>query len=231
MKRWAIVVAVLYVLVFAALTCVGFLVAFPWAKFGLEAIAETFTSWSYWALLALLALSQFALLAVPVRIAERRPVSRGAVWPTVLAGGFASALLATGAVFAIIAFLYQDELPGYGEDLTIRIAAAAAVVSWGVWAIVFNRTSMSFGPEAFLKKHREALIKGSILELMIAVPTHIVARRRDNCCADMMTFIGLVLGFGVMLFAYGPAVFFLFAERWRRLHPGTTDNQPGAEQA
>ncbi|HEY5551359.1 MAG TPA: hypothetical protein VIK52_05705 [Opitutaceae bacterium] len=222
MKRWAVVVAVLYVLIFSALTCVGFLVAFPWAKFGFEGIAGTFASWGYWVLLVLLALSQFALLAVPVRIAERRPVTRRALWPTVLAGGFAAGLLAIGAVFAIIALLFQDDLPGSGEDVTLRIAAAAGVVSWGVWALVFNRASARLGPEALLKKQRGGLVKGSVLELLIAVPTHIVARHRDNCCANMMTFIGLVFGFGVMLFAYGPAVFFLFAERWRQLHPGAT---------
>jgi hypothetical protein len=26
----------------------------------------------------------------------------------------------------------------------------------------------------------------------------------------------------VMLFSFGPAVFFLFADRWRRLHPDRT---------
>jgi hypothetical protein len=68
-------------------------------------------------------------------------------------------------------------------------------------------------------QHCRALFKGSILELLIAVPTHIVARCRDYCCAGFMTFLGLTMGFSVMLFAFGPAVFFLFAERWKRLHP------------
>jgi hypothetical protein len=27
------------------------------------------------------------------------------------------------------------------------------------------------------------------------------------------------MGISVMLFAYGPAVFFLFVERWKRIHP------------
>ena len=53
----------------------------------------------------------------------------------------------------------------------------------------------------------------------IAVPTHIVARSRDYCCAGFMTFFGLTMGISVMLFAFGPAVFFLYIDRWRRLHP------------
>jgi hypothetical protein len=69
------------------------------------------------------------------------------------------------------------------------------------------------------------LFRGSILELLIAVPTHIVARYRDYCCAGVMTFIGLTMGMSVMLFSFGPGVFFLFAARWQRLHPQASDTE------
>jgi hypothetical protein len=74
-------------------------------------------------------------------------------------------------------------------------------------------------PADMVSRQCRALLKGSILELLIAVPTHVVARYRDYCCAGFLTFIGLTMGVSVMLFAYGPAVFFLFVERWKRLHP------------
>jgi hypothetical protein len=51
------------------------------------------------------------------------------------------------------------------------------------------------------------------------VPTHIVARARDYCCAGFYTFLGIAFGVAVMLFSFGPGVFFLFAARWKRLHP------------
>jgi len=63
------------------------------------------------------------------------------------------------------------------------------------------------------------MLRGSIIELLIAVPTHIVSRSRDYCGGGFMTFIGLTLGISVMLFSYGPAVFFSYVDRWRRLHP------------
>ena len=66
------------------------------------------------------------------------------------------------------------------------------------------------------------LLKGSILELLVAVPTHIVARARDYCCAGFWTFFGIAFGVSVMLFSFGPGVFFLFAARWKRLHPQRT---------
>ena len=68
-------------------------------------------------------------------------------------------------------------------------------------------------------KLKRFLWTGSILALLIAIPTHIVARHRDYCCAGYLTFIGLTCGISVMLFAFGPAVYFLFVERWKRLHP------------
>jgi len=55
------------------------------------------------------------------------------------------------------------------------------------------------------------------------VPTHIVARHRNECCAGCFTFIGLTMGISVMLFSFGPSVFFLYAARWKRLHPGAPE--------
>jgi hypothetical protein len=73
------------------------------------------------------------------------------------------------------------------------------------------------------------LLKGSVLELLIAVPTHVVARSRDYCCAGYSTFIGITLGLAVLLLSYGPGVFFLFVERWHRLHKYRTP--PGGAPA
>ena len=57
------------------------------------------------------------------------------------------------------------------------------------------------------------LLKGSILEMVVAVPSHIIARQRGDCCAPGMTLIGLATGLSVALMAFGPGVFLLFAKR------------------
>jgi hypothetical protein len=92
------------------------------------------------------------------------------------------------------------------------------VAAWGGWALIFWRLSRTTEPRDFVSRVCKSLLKGSILELLIAVPTHIVARCRDYCCAGFMTFVGLTMGMSVMLFSFGPGVFFLFVARWRRLH-------------
>jgi hypothetical protein len=95
----------------------------------------------------------------------------------------------------------------------------AGIVTWGTWAFVLGRAARTVVPRDLATRQCRPLFQGSVLELLIAVPTHVVARYRDYCCAGFMTFIGLTMGSSIMLFAFGPALFFLFAERWRRLHP------------
>ena len=70
-----------------------------------------------------------------------------------------------------------------------------------------------------LKRATRWLLRGSILELLVAVPSHVIVRRRDDCCAPAGTFWGIATGISVMLLCFGPGVFFLFVERCRRLKP------------
>lgn len=70
-------------------------------------------------------------------------------------------------------------------------------------------------PRGLILRQSRYLFRGSILELVVAVPAHILARHRDYCCAGAQTFIGIAFGISVMLFSFGPGVLFLCAERWR----------------
>jgi hypothetical protein len=175
---------------------------------------EVYTVWQYWAILGVMGLCQYALLALPVRVASRRPETAGAIWPTVLAGAFMMALLAVGAGASL------SELGDNGIPPSVgRIILGLALTSWLGWSIQFWRTARRTPGAAAIKRQTRTLLAGSVLELLIAVPSHIIVRHRHVCCAGLLTFFGLTCGVSVMLFAFGPAVFFLFAERWKRLHP------------
>jgi hypothetical protein len=184
-------------------------------KISVSEAASAFTVWPYWLWIAVMVLGQFALLAVPVRFASRRPVTRGALWPTVLAAGLMAGGLVAGAGYAILETIFGGHNAGQWPWIMI----AAGVCTWGIWTAVFFRLSRSMESNDWLSRQCRTLLKGSILELLVAVPTHIVARYRDYCCAGFMTFIGLTMGISVMLFSFGPAVFFLYCERWKRIHP------------
>ncbi len=61
------------------------------------------------------------------------------------------------------------------------------------------------------------LYAGSILELLVAVPSHIIVRRRSECCAGIMTASAICLGVILAIIAFGPAVALLYLERFRRI--------------
>jgi hypothetical protein len=217
MKRWALLVAALYLVVLLVLTAPVLMLAFPPKDVNLQ---EVYLHGLYWLWLAVMVVSQFALLVVPVRVASRRPVTRGALWPTVLAGGLMAGALMLGAGFSILELLFRGDAP---DGLSGWAIPGIAVLVWAIWSVVFYNVGRNADPADVVSRQCRLLLKGSILELLIAVPTHIVARYRDYCCAGVMTFIGITMGIGVMLFSFGPAVFFLYANRWKRLHPQRVD--------
>ncbi len=219
MKRWTWIVAGLYTALLLVMTVPAILLAFV-PQIGVGEAFKAIVVWPYWLWLAIMFASQASLLSVPVRVASLRPVTRGPIWRTILAGGLMAGGLAVGAFLSIYEFFVRGKDPGNWFGWA---ALALGVLTWFVWALVFFRMSRKTEPADIVSRQCRFLFKGSILELLIAVPTHIVARYRDYCCAGFMTFIGLTMGVSVMLFAYGPAVFFLFAERWKRLHPARAD--------
>lgn len=217
MKRWAWVVAALYVALLLVLTIPAILLAFA-PKMGVGTALWVFAWWPYWLWLAIMFAGQIALLAVPVRVGSLRPITPGPIWRTILAGGLMAGGLATGAVLSVYEFFMRNKAGGWPGCM----ALGAGLATWCIWALVFFRMGRKDEPTDLVSRQCRYLFRGSVLELLVAVPTHIVARCRDYCCAGFLTFIGLTMGVSVMLFAYGPAVFFLFAERWKRLHPSPT---------
>ena len=216
MKRWALLVAILYALILAVLALPMVLIGLGHSvNIDLRSVAAMYIHWQWWLIFALMGLAQAALLAVPVRVASRRPMARIPLIKTVLVAALMMAGLVVGAFLCIFELGFYN-LAGSWTPWTVLIIGFA---SWCGWAIAFFRLSQRLNAEDLTSRLCRYLLKGSILELLIAVPTHIVARYRDYCCAGFMTFIGLTLGMAVMLFSFGPGVFFLFVERWRRLHP------------
>jgi hypothetical protein len=105
------------------------------------------------------------------------------------------------------------DVTGWGMFIS---AALTVGVFWVIWALVFHSFAKSDEPDSLIKRSTRWLLRGSILELLIAVPSHVIVRRRDDCCAPMGTFWGIATGISVMLLCFGPGVYFLFVERFGR---------------
>jgi hypothetical protein len=159
---------------------------------------------------AVLVLCGASLIAVPVRAAKRRPMTRRALWVPIVA----SAVLAGGLVFGAALALAEY---ARAESAWPTLVAAGAV--WAGWAVVFGLLSLRRGPQHVLNVLHRWLLAGSVLELLVAVPTHVIVRRRDECCAGVGTAIGICLGIAVMLAAFGPSVALLYYRRWKQITP------------
>lgn len=225
---------------------------FNW-EWGTHELREMFTSWAYWIVLGILMVSQALLLLVPVRLAERRPKPRRGLWVPLVVASFLLALLVFVGCFSIgsaiggddvskpfewmgkQAMEWESQIPGVSglvaalslsDDFFTWVAVLAPLVAfWLAWGFLFHHVASQDDPESWIKRMVRWLVRGSILELLIAVPCHVVVRCRDTCCAQFATFWGIVTGLSVMLMAFGPGVFFLFAERARRLQPRLGENQ------
>ena len=256
MKRWAIITVTLYALLLLLMTVpLAFLAclrldvsphgtAFQ-SRFDLQETLRAMIHWSYWLWLAVFTAAQGLLLLVPVKAAERRPVSRRHLLVPVVTGAFLLGNLFLAGILTIIAAITGDEMdkvlmvpaqainellrviPGLatylgqrgfapGDEALLAIELLALMgVAWLFWGLVFYSFSKTDSEEALVRRTVHWLLTGSILELLVAVPSHIIIRQRDDCCAPFASFWGILTGICVMLMSFGPGVLFLYA---RRMH-------------
>jgi hypothetical protein len=160
-------------------------------------------------------ISQAALLTVPVELSAKRPVTKRSIIPVVAAAALATVALAVGMIFAIGEAYSEKAFTPWFEHGWVVLGVLLVV--WAIWAAVFFRWSKGVEPGMFVERQCRMMFKGSILELLVAVPCHILVRQRDDCCAGILTGTGIALGIAVMLFSFGPGIFYLFVARIDRL--------------
>ena len=234
MKRWAVLTVLLYALALLVLTAPALLIAFgAWAKDpGLHPVLQVYSEAGYWILLVILVGGQALFLLLPIHVSERRLPARRPVRILIFVTGFFLAnLLFAGLLSIVMAgfkedglFLFRYFSPtsystrlSWGQEEPFLGMLISLPVFWILWALVFRSFAKSDDPNGLVKRATRWLLRGSILELLIAVPSHIIVRRRGDCCAPILTFWGIATGISVMLLCFGPGVFFLFAERFKRL--------------
>ena len=215
MKRWALITVGLYLVTLLLLT-----VPVGWACLGwgpkassLSGIASFFSCWQYWVWIGVAVVSQILLLVVPVALGERRPRSRRHLLVPVLTAAFLFAVMCLVGFLAVIAGIWGDH--GLTKPLLI-ISLICFGIMWIIWAVMFYRFSATSDPTALTHRLMRWLLRGSILELLIAVPCHVATRNRNDCCAPVVSFWGIAAGLTVMLLSFGPGVWFLFVARAER---------------
>lgn len=173
---------------------------------------ETFSAWLV--ILAILT-AQACLLIVPVRIRHQRPKQRRGIWFTAIVAALLYTVLLFFAALSIMGAVCGDDI----SEPVFWVLVGILPINWIGWSIVFCLFSRNMEPDSFIRRLMRWLIGGSILELLIAVPSHIIIRHRDVCCAHGLTAAGLTTGLAVIFFAFGPGLYFLYADRIRGKQP------------
>jgi hypothetical protein len=243
MKRWAVLTVLLYALALLLLTTPALLIAFGnWGlnshNGGFHEVLQLYSAWGYWLWLVIMVAGQALLLLLPINIAERRLPARRPLKTPIIVSAFFLANLCFAGIFSILCAIFTDQAFNYFDlfalfttgtnqngannnsgNGTLFTMILTVVVFWIIWAFIFRRSTRADSPEALLTRATRWLLRGSILELIIAVPSHVIVRRRDDCCAPVGTFWGITTGLSIMLLCFGPGVFFLFVKRFERLKP------------
>jgi hypothetical protein len=228
-NKWPFVAIALYALfvvvvfmpfVWFVATCLG---QTGWPRFGQigNVYEDVYESWPFWVFCAVLVICQLCLLIIPVRVTNERPRPQRSVWVTAIAAAVLMAVVIAGIILSIMAAVRGDDIP---EPLALVFLVAVGV-SWLVWLIIFRLFARNTEPKNFICRTVKYLFRGSILELLVAVPSHIIVRQKDVCCAHMLTAAGLATGLAVMLISFGPGIYFLYAERIKAKSNNKTKNQ------
>lgn len=114
--------------------------------------------------------------------------------------------------FILLMILGED---GAGEDWVGWAILSLLLASWLLWGALFMRQYSPGSPVSLTDTITGWLLKGSILEILVAIPSHILSRHRNECCAPGFTLAGLVTGISLAVMAFGPGVFFLLVKRVR----------------
>lgn len=166
--------------------------------------------WPFWIFCAILVISQILLLTIPIKIVKQRPKPQRGLWITAISAAVLFTIVILGIVWSIVAAVSGD----YSiEGIFFLFALIFLLVHWLVWSCIFRAFARNTEPLSYIRRLMKWLLHGSILELLIAVPSHVIVRHKDVCCAHVVTAAGIATGLAIMLVSFGPGIYFLYAER------------------
>jgi hypothetical protein len=211
MRQWGLIITVFYgcALMFFVLPLLGWLSSTELAH------------WQFWwpdlwdrnviAWLVMLMTGQVLLLFVSVDNSFKRLRPRASLVVSIATTASMVGLLTAAALLSLVAAIWGDD--GVGALTTFRFWGGIAAC-WLLWGIVFGAYAAALSSR--LDRVVAWLLRGSVLELLIAVPCHVVVRQRDDCSAPAATAFGIATGIAVMLMSFGPSVVFLYRKRLQR---------------
>ncbi len=222
MAKWAFVTVLLYIclVVIVFVPLVGWL-AFVGTEASISDILEAYTAWQFWLFCGIITVIQALMLLFPVKTAAEAPKPQRLIWVPVVTAALLFSILVLGVVWSILMAIWGDDILG---DYFPLASFAFVIFCWIVWLLVFYRFYRGVEAKTLFRRITTWLIRGSIVELLVAVPSHIIVRRRDECSAPGFTYFGIAAGLVIMALAFGPGLYFLFRQRFERMKPRSKRN-------
>lgn len=223
MRKWGIVITAFYGLILLAF------VLPVWVSLGDKELSEVdffglYRQAGVWIPIGILLASQALFLFLSVDTSFRRLRPRAHILLSGVVTGLLSALLTAAALLALAAGVFGDGLiPKEPGDTRVTLVLVCWGAIWLAWSIVFYLYLRN--ANSLITQVTSWLIKGSVLELLIAVPAHVVVRRRHDCSAPVLTSFGIVTGISIMFLSFGPAILLLYKKRldeYTNRKPATT---------
>lgn len=204
MKFWAILTIALYLLCISVIVVPLFLTLTKELE-----VLKIF----YNMLVPILVVAQGVLLLVPVGIVRERPVRRRGIVVSAVVVAIPMSILSFGFIYSVALMIWgESSLDKYLDEVLLLTVLA---IFWLVWGAAFMKSCADRDRLSITSRLTRWLLRGSILELLVAIPSHIISRHRKECCAPDITLLGIAMGLAVALMSFGPGVFFLFAQRIR----------------
>ncbi|MHC4913395.1 MAG: hypothetical protein ACYTE5_10440 [Planctomycetota bacterium] len=221
MAKWAFVTVLLYIF----LMVIVFMPLVWWAacydNVNVLEISIFYKAWQFWLFCGIIMAIQALMLLFPVKTAAEAPKPQRLIWVPVVTAGLFFSILVLGVIWSILMVIWGDDIL---VDYFLLASFAFVIFCWIVWLFVFHRFYRSVEARTMFRRITTWLIRGSIVELLVAVPSHIIVRRRDECSAPAFTWVGIAAGLVIMAMAFGPGLFFLFRERFERMKPRSKRN-------
>lgn len=214
MRKWGIVISAFYALILLAFIVPGatFLSLYKfegWGEF-LETVKEAYGDWMLWLLIAAILASQALLLFLSVDTSHKRLKPQAHILVSCVAAAVLTALLTSGIVWSLGFAIRGDNFwkSFFDKETNLLFFWGALWLLWGILFYFYFRNS-----SAVVTRLISWLLKGSVLELLIVVPCHVIVRRRHDCSAPLATSFGMATGIAIMLLSFGPSVLFLYKKR------------------
>jgi hypothetical protein len=134
-----------------------------------------------------------------------QPMHRRRLFVPVLVAALMLTVL-VGALFLALTEVFHV----HGRDWVAYTFWAIVCVNWVVWTVIFYVRCRPLERHRVLQSLATWLLAGSLLELLAAVPSHLVVMRRPGCLVGLNTGIAIMAGVCVMLWSFGPGIVLLF---------------------